>query len=104
MERTWHFICKKTGAVFKQQSIALPVESKYEFVETFWTGVTPKTKIIFLSHITSPTALIFPLKEICRRARQAGFLTIVDGPHAPGQIPLDLTTLGADFYTGACHN
>ena len=103
MERTWNFIAKKTGAILRQQPIPLPVSSKEEFLDTFWAGVTPQTKIIFISQITSPTALIFPVEEICQRARQAGILTIVDGAHAPGQVPLDLTALGADFYTGACH-
>ena len=103
MDRTWRFVCKSTGAVYRQQPIPLPVTTPEDFIETFWAGVTPKTKIIFLSQITSPTALIFPVEQICQRARQAGILTIVDGAHAPGQIPLDLTALGADFYTGACH-
>jgi isopenicillin-N epimerase len=56
-----------------------------------------------LSHITSPTALIFPVQEICKRARQSGILSIVDGAHSPGHIPLDLNSIGADIYTGACH-
>jgi len=103
LERTWHFICRKTGAVFRQQPIPLPVTSQDDFVETFWAGVTPKTRIIFISQITSPTALIFPVAQICHKARQAGIMIIVDGAHAPGQVPLDLEALGADFYTGACH-
>jgi isopenicillin-N epimerase len=81
----------------------LPVVSAEAFVEHFWAGVTPRTRAIFISHITSPTALIFPVAEICRRARAAGLLSLVDGAHAPSQIPLDLHALGADVYTGTCH-
>lgn len=103
LDRTWRFMSGKTGAVYKQQPIPVPVASAGEFVEHFWSGVTPRTRVIFLSHITSPTALIFPVKEICRRAREAGILSIVDGAHALGQIPLDLRDLGADFYSSNAH-
>jgi isopenicillin-N epimerase len=103
MDRTWRFICRRTGACYVQQPIPLPVTTQEELVERFWGGVNEHTRVIFVSHITSPTALIFPVAEICRRARQAGLLSIVDGAHAPGQIALDLSELGADFYTGACH-
>ena len=104
MDRTWRFICKQTGASYRQQPMPLPFSTQEYFVETFWSAVSPKTKIIFLSQITSPTALIFPVEEICRRARQRGILTIIDGAHVPGHRSLNLTKLGADFYTGACHN
>jgi isopenicillin-N epimerase len=99
----WDFICRKTSAVYHQQPIGLPVISSDEIVEQFWQGVTPRTRVIFLSHITSPTSLTMPVEQICRRARAAGILTLIDGAHAPGQIPLDLSTLQADFYTGNCH-
>jgi isopenicillin-N epimerase len=103
MDRTWRYICKKTGAKYINRPVLLPLTTIEEFVETFWAGVTPRTKVVFISHVTSPTALIFPVKEICQRARQAGILTIIDGAHAIGQIPLDLADLGCDIYTGACH-
>lgn len=100
---TWQFLCAKTGAKYIRQPIELPVVSGQEMAEQFWSGVTPRTKAIYVSHITSPTALRLPVEEICRRARQQGLLTIVDGAHAPGQIQLDLAGIGADFYTGNCH-
>jgi isopenicillin-N epimerase len=103
VDRTWRFLNGKTGAVYLNHPMPLPMTTPEEFIENFWQAVTPRTKIISLSHITSPTALIFPLKEICRRAREAGILTVIDGAHAPGQIPLDLPDIGADFYAGNCH-
>jgi isopenicillin-N epimerase len=59
--------------------------------------------VIVVSHIASPTALIFPVAEIARRARREGILTVIDGAHAPGQIDLSLEEIGADFYVGNCH-
>ncbi len=100
---TWEFICSKTGAVYVRQPVSLPAVSTQNLLEEIWQGVTPRTRLIFVSHITSPTALRLPVEAICARARQAGILTLIDGAHAPGQIPLDLDALGADFYTGNCH-
>jgi isopenicillin-N epimerase len=103
MDRTWRFLCRGSGASYVRRSIPLPVRSPEELVEAFWAGVGERTRVIFISHITSSTALVFPVREICRRARASGILSIVDGAHAPGQIPLHLGELGADLYTGACH-
>ena len=103
LDRTWTFVCRKTGARYRRQPIPAPVTTHADFVERFWAGVTPRTKVVYLSHITSATALIFPVAEICRRARQAGLLSVIDGAHAPGQIPLDLEAIGADIYVGNLH-
>lgn len=102
-DKTWNYYCQKAGATYVRQPITLPVESKEQFVADFFKGLSAKTKLIFLSHITSSTALRFPVEEICAVAKQKGIITFVDGAHAPGQIPLNLQTLGADIYTGACH-
>jgi len=103
LDRAWRFVCRKRGARYLRQPVPLPVESAEQVVEAIWSGVTPRTRALFLSHITSPTAIIFPVAELIRRAREADILTIVDGAHAPGQIPLDLNALGADVYSGNCH-
>ena len=103
MNRTWLFYCQKMKAMYIQKPVPLPVTTHQDFVDSFWSGVNKRTRIIFLSHITSPTALIFPVKEICRRAKESGILTIIDGAHAPGQIEVNLEEIGADIYTGACH-
>jgi isopenicillin-N epimerase len=102
-DRTWRFLSRKQGFSYKKQSISLPISSAENFVEQLWQGVTARTKVIFLSHITSPTAIIIPVAKVCRRARAQGILTIVDGAHSPGQIPLNLEEIHADFYTGNLH-
>jgi len=102
-DRTWEFYCSKSGAHYIKQPIRLPLVSKDEFVDQFFKGVTSKTKLIFLSHITSSTALRFPVELVVKEAQKRGLLTFIDGAHAPGQLPLDLKALDADFYTGACH-
>lgn len=102
-DRTWRFLSKHRGFTYLHQRIDLPLQSPETVVEQFWAGVTSRTRVIFISHITSPTAIIFPVKQICARARAAGILTIVDGAHVPGQIPLDLQQLGADFYGANLH-
>jgi isopenicillin-N epimerase len=97
-DRTWRFLCGQRGITYLTQPIPLPLESDEQMLEHLWQGVTPRTKVLFISHITSPTALIFPLEKICQRARAAGMMTVVDGAHTPGHIPLHLEALGADFY------
>lgn len=102
-DKAWNYYCKKTGAKYVQQSISLPLTTKEKFVEEFFKGFTSKTKLVFISHITSSTALIFPIKEIVAEAKRRGVLVFVDGAHAPAHVDLDLTALNADIYTGACH-
>ena len=102
-DRAWQFYCEKAGAVYKRQPIRFPLESKEDFVNQFFAGLTPKTKLVFISHITSSTGLRLPVEEICQIAKEKGIMTFVDGAHAPGHIPLDLQSLQTDIYTGACH-
>jgi isopenicillin-N epimerase len=103
LDRTWSFICQRRGARYVRTSVDLPVTSAEQIVEAVWSGVTPRTRVLFVSHITSPTAIILPVAKLIRRAREQGIITVIDGAHAPGQIPLNLEGLGADFYSGNCH-
>jgi isopenicillin-N epimerase len=103
VNNTWHFNFDGRGVKYVNHPIELPVTTPEAFVDRLWEGVTPRTKVITFSHITSPTALIFPAELICQRARAEGILTVIDGAHAPGQIDLHLDAMGADYYTGNCH-
>jgi len=103
VDRTWRYYCGQRGARYINQPISLPVTTHEAFVEQLWAGVTERTRVISISHITSGTALVLPVAAVCHRARAAGILTVIDGAHAPGQIDLNLDALGADFYGGNCH-
>ena len=103
MDRTWNFYCKKSGAKYIRQEISLPIVSKEQIIVEFWKGYNENTKVIFLNQISSSTALIFPVKEICDEAQQLGLITIVDGAHVPGHIDLNIQELNPDFYTGTLH-
>jgi isopenicillin-N epimerase len=102
-DRTWQYYCDKAGARYVKQPIRLPLQSQDDFVAQFLQGVTKRTKLIFLSHITSSTAIRFPVEKIVAAAKKLGIMTFIDGAHAPAQVPLRLRSLGADIYTGACH-
>jgi isopenicillin-N epimerase len=101
-DAAWRFICAKAGAQYRRVEIPLPFEPD-AWVQRMLDAITPRTRLIFASHITSTTALIFPVQDLCKRARERGVATLIDGAHVPGQIELDLETVAADFYTGNCH-
>ena len=99
----WERVCASAGARYVRAQIELPVTSQDEIVEPLLAHVSERTRAIFVSHVASDSALVLPVEEIVRRARERGLVTIVDGAHGPGQLDLDLDALGADFYTGNCH-
>jgi isopenicillin-N epimerase len=103
MDIMWAHLAEKAGASYRQARLPDPIESVEQVVAAVVDQFQPQTRVLFISHITSPTAIILPVAPILAAARARGILTIVDGAHAVGQIDLDMQALGADVYTSNCH-
>jgi len=103
LTRTWTFVSEHRGSRVVTQPLPVPIESPEQIVDAIWAGVTPRTRVLFVSHITSPTAITLPVEALVARARAAGIWTVVDGAHVPGQLDLDLTGMDVDFYGGNLH-
>jgi len=103
MDRMWRFLCGKQGAQYVRRELPLPLEDVDAVVEAVWAGVTPRTRVLFLSHITSPSGVVLPVAPLVARARERGIFTMVDGAHVPGQLDCDLHALGCDVWSGNCH-
>jgi isopenicillin-N epimerase len=103
IDRLFRFMSEKLGFSYIRREMPIPMTTHDDFVEHFWAGVTPRTRVILLSHFTSPTAMAFPVSKIIRRAREAGIMTVIDGSHVPGQFTLSLRELDPDFYVGILH-
>ncbi|MBF0286100.1 MAG: aminotransferase class V-fold PLP-dependent enzyme [Magnetococcales bacterium] len=91
------------GLSVVEARIPFPLRDAGEAVQAILAATTPRTAMAVLDHVTSPTALILPLERLLPALRAQGILTLVDGAHAPGMIPLRLEELGADFYAGNLH-
>jgi isopenicillin-N epimerase len=99
----WEWLCRRTGAEYVRAPIPLPLATGSELVEALFAHATERTRVLYLSHVTSSTALVLPVAEIVARARELGLVTIVDGAHAPAHVPVDIAALGADFTSGNTH-
>jgi len=99
----WERVCARAGARYVHAATPSPLTGPDDVLAALRAGRGDRTRAVFLSHVTSETALVLPVADIAAWARGEGLVTIVDGAHAPAQVPLDLTALGADFYAGNCH-
>ncbi|HNW81806.1 MAG TPA: aminotransferase class V-fold PLP-dependent enzyme, partial [bacterium] len=97
------YAAQTKGAVIKKANIPFPVKSENEIAESILGLITKKTKLIFIDHVTSETALILPVQKICDEANRLGIDVFIDGAHAPGMLPLDISAINPTYYTGNCH-
>lgn len=101
--RIWRRACDAAQAKIVIARLPRPVTTADEQVMAVMSGVTARTKLIVVSHITSPTAVIFPVEAICQAAAKRGVPVCVDGPHALAMLPVNLRRIGCDFYCASCH-
>ena len=91
------------GVKVVEQHVPVDVESTAQIVDLVLAGVTPRTKLVVIDHIASPTGFMFPVADVAAAARDRGLPVLVDGAHAPGQVPVDIAALGVDFWVGNLH-
>jgi isopenicillin-N epimerase len=101
--RLWERVCRRTGAKLVVQPLRVPMHRGQDVVDELFVAATDRTKLLVVSHVTSPTAIVFPLAAICRRARELGIGTCVDGPHAVAMLDVQIDRLDCDYYTASCH-
>jgi len=96
-------VCRRTGAKLVEAGIELPVLGEKSLADPIKDKFTRRTRLLVLDHIASPTGLIFPVRKLAALAHARGVKVLVDGAHAPGQLALDIPSLGVDWYAGNCH-
>src|SRR5205823_11408828 len=103
MHWCWERAAQRLG--LKLRTFALPILAgdPAKIVAAFRDAMTAQTRLLFFSHVLSPTGLVLPAREICALGRKRGIVTVVDGAHAPAMIPLDLHAIAADYYGANCH-
>ncbi|MCA9188773.1 MAG: aminotransferase class V-fold PLP-dependent enzyme [Pirellulaceae bacterium] len=103
VHRIWQRACEQTGAQLRVANLPVRCHTSADVLHPLLAAVSASTRLIVVSHITSPTAIIFPIVDICREAADRDIPVCVDGPHAVATLDLALDRLGCAFYTASCH-
>ncbi len=99
----WERVAQRQGLTIRTFPLPTMASDPAEIVEAAKRAMTPRTRLLFFSHVLSPTGLVLPAKELCAEARKRGILSVVDGAHAPVYVPLNVSDVNADFYTANLH-
>ena len=102
-ESPWQVRAKRYGIVVKKVTLPKPVQNAAQVLNLFSDAITPRTRILFFSHITTVTGVVLPAKELCGLARSKGMLSAVDGAHAPGMLRFNVHEIGCDMYSASPH-
>lgn len=103
MHWCWERAAQRQGLTLRTFPLPILPRTPGAIVDAVRAALTERTRLLFFSHILSPTGLVLPARAICAEARRRGVLTVIDGAHAPAMIPVDLAALDCDFYGGNCH-
>ena len=97
------FYARRNGAKIVEVPIEVPVSSPGQVVDSIMSRITSRTVLVLIDHVSSATGMIYPIEELIQKLDNLGIDVLVDGAHGPGMLPLNLTELGAAYYTGNCH-
>lgn len=97
------YVASRSGASVVEAAVAVPASSADAIFTSITSRFTPRTRLLVIDHITSATALIFPVERLVAFAKQRGVRVLIDGAHGPGHLALDIPAIGADWYVGNCH-
>jgi isopenicillin-N epimerase len=103
MHWCWERAAIRQGLTLRTFPLPVTAETPAAIVQAVRDALTERTRLLFVSHVLSPTGLVLPVREICAEARRRGVLTVIDGAHAPAMVPVALHDLGCDFYGANCH-
>jgi len=101
--KTVDFVARRSGARVVIAALPFPCPDEESVVEAILRAASERTRVALIDHVTSPTALVLPLRRLVEALAARGIDTLVDGAHAPGMVPIDLRDLGAAYYTGNAH-
>lgn len=103
VRQAMRYVAGESGAGYREIDLLLPAASEQQVIETVLSGISGKTRLLVIDHVTSPTALVFPIEQIIAGCTERGVDVLVDGAHAPGMLPLNVQSTGAAYYAGNLH-